>query len=78
MSTLTQTQVAAAMDEWLTTVGLTVSESAAINVLKSAVAQSMEEFRICATTLAGLMPKVTRNAVTKAREQGKCQEWPHV
>ena len=72
----TEAQIIAAMDEWLATDGLAEPEIALIRELKQAASRGEPAFRDLARLFAEHAAAVVIGAVTKARQQEKCQCWP--
>lgn len=74
---VTQSQIEKALDEWLTTAGLTMQESIMIRTLRNALKDQVENFWKAAEYLHRSMPTVVNSAIDKARAQGRCQGWPN-
>jgi len=69
-------QIIKAMDEWLSTEGLHPAEIGMIDQLRTVAEYGWTSFRASALMLRETMPDIVISAVTKARSQGKCKEWP--
>lgn len=69
-------QIVKAMDEWLSTKGLHPAEVGMIDQLRTVAEYGWPSFRASALMFRETMPDIVISAVTKARKQGKCKEWP--
>ncbi|MCV0350164.1 MAG: hypothetical protein K5863_08815 [Nitratireductor sp.] len=66
-----------AMQEWLTTDGLTEPELNIITELQRVAARGEQAFMETCHFFAQVMPDTVISAVGRARQQGKCKEWPN-
>jgi len=72
-----QAQYVWAMQQWLTTPGLTAHEQAVVNHLLTAAYTSVEEFDAVRRVMFSFTLVDTLNsAIAKARHHGLLKEWP--
>jgi len=64
------------MNEWLTTGGLDPSERNFIQELEKIADRGEAMFLKLARDFFEMMPVTVMSAISKARQQDKCKEWP--